>query len=502
MKRRSVLRGDSGNSLIIVIIVSMVIGSLVSLALETGRQADWSSVSDRNHDASLGLAEAGIQAQIKRIESQVANAYIPTFATSGSTSGGTYTAQATRCPADIASDPSGTFQSLCNSMSVTQGYVIDATGTAGVQVFKRSRHVRVALSPPDFFPGGSHYAIFSYSSINLNNNDTIGGHDGSQTIPGDIFANGSVTLSNGTVVGGSVTSALSWIDTSAAQNVTGNITTGGYNTVSNWAMKLGSVGGWAKAFPSAPTDCSSLPNHHYDVTVKNGSTVTSGVITPGAVTGASATPVCLDIKDAPQKVEMPTFVYNKYNYDPAPIEFTSVAAFNLWKSTHSTSSISGTFVINDPSPTQSNPVDLSGWNIGGNVTVITQAPIYSGGISDASLSPSIKPRLVLISHYTPQNGTSCDTNGGDCAIYIKNHLDANVDGTCSTATLFYADNGPVAIKNTSNGNNAAIICGSIVSNALLIDNNVGVNYDARLERVLGFGRDTYEIGRWEELPAS
>jgi Tfp pilus assembly protein PilX len=100
--RAARVRDDAGNTMIIVIIVSMLVGSLASLALGTGRQAEWSSASDRNHEGSLGLAEAGVQEQIKRIQQQTGAGSVPTFvALDGTTPQGSYHVETARCPADV-----------------------------------------------------------------------------------------------------------------------------------------------------------------------------------------------------------------------------------------------------------------------------------------------------------------------------------------------------------------------------------------------------------------
>ena len=65
-------RRDDGNALITTILVSMIIGVLASLTLSTGRQAVWSSTSDRNRQVSLGVAPwHGVLEQIRRAAAHV-----------------------------------------------------------------------------------------------------------------------------------------------------------------------------------------------------------------------------------------------------------------------------------------------------------------------------------------------------------------------------------------------------------------------------------------------
>jgi len=522
MRSRPQRRDDGGSALIIVIIVSMIVGSIVAVSLNTGRQADWSSASDRNHEGSLGVAEAGVQQEIKRIQEQTGSAYVPTFAAlDGSTSQGTYHVETTRCPPDAA-DPSFTsHQSWCVGMAVTKGYVMDSTATAGVAVLKRTRHIRVSLVLPTLFPANTKYALFSSSSINLSNNDSVNGL-------ADIYANGTVTIGPGVHLTGSVTSALGAIDSGASNTqIDGNAWSGGFNTNGTWAMDLTTVLGWAKASVPNPVNmqtCDGQLASNYAVVLGVGKGVAKGVTTWGTLSGAS--PRAIDhintcTAAAPQIVPcppanpndpcMPTFTYNKNNYNPPPVEIGSATVFNTkygkYATTHPTT---GTFVVYDANPSPTNPIDLSGWSMSGDLTVITNTPIYSSGITDTAVPPGVNPTLVLVSHYAPTaaDGT-CDTNSPNgCAIYIKNGL--NLIQTCATASLFYADNGPIAIKNT-NGGNPGTLCGSVVSGGLpggqgiSVDNSRPIYYDTRVSSIVGFGDDgpeTYKVGRWEELPAS
>jgi len=499
--------------MIIVIIVSMVVGSLVSLSLNTGQQADSSSASDRNREASLGVAEAGVQEQIKHVQSLTNGAQLTTFAPlDGSTSQGSYHVETTRCPPD-ASDPSlATHQSWCSGMGVTKGYVLDAQGTTGAQVLKRKRHVRVSLVLPPLFPANIKDALFSTSSINLSNNDSVNGL-------ADVYANGTVTIGPGVHLTGSVTSARGAIDSSASNSrIDGNAWSGGFNTAGTWAMNLTSVGGWAKASVPNPVNmqtCDGQLASKYAVVL---GTVAGGVTTWGTLSGASpraidhintCTAAAAQIVPCPPANPndpcTPTFTYNRNNYNPAPLEFGSAALFKTWATTHPTTSISGTFVINEANPSPTNSIDLSGWVISGDLTVITNTPIYSSGITDAAVPPGGKPTVVLVSHYAPTVADgACDTNSPNgCAIYIKNGL--NLSQTCGTASLFYADNGPIAVKNT-NGGNPGTLCGSVIGQGIFVDNSRPIYFDARVTSIIGFGDDapgeTYKVGLWEELPVS
>lgn len=144
----------------------------------------------------------------------------------------------------------------------------------------------------------------------------------------------------------------------------------------------------------------------------------------------------------------------------------------------------------------------------GPVTIITEAPPPAGpndagygiavsteNISDANVvGDSI---FVVVSHYKPPAGSVCSTEGADsdCAVQIKNNFATDASGACKTASLIYADNGPVAIKNSGK------TCGSVISNGVQVKNGLTLQYDQRIDRVIGFGPTAYDIARWEELAA-
>jgi hypothetical protein len=98
---------------------------------------------------------------------------------------------------------------------------------------------------------------------------------------------------------------------------------------------------------------------------------------------------------------------------------------------------------------------------------------------------------VLISTYAPPVGTSCDLNQdkSECAVHLKN----NFATSGNTAVLVYAPYGPVAVKNN------AIQYGAVYADSIQIKNNQTLTYDARVERVVGFGSPTLEVTRWVEI---
>jgi hypothetical protein len=132
-------------------------------------------------------------------------------------------------------------------------------------------------------------------------------------------------------------------------------------------------------------------------------------------------------------------------------------------------------------------IDLTGVTISGDTTIISNTPIYANGVTD-SAGDAI---LTLVSTYQPPTGTLCDVNQdtSECSIHLKN----NFQPSGSTAVVIYSPYGPVAVKNNQ------VQFGTIYADAIQIKNNQTLNYDSRVERMVGFGDVTYEVERWVEL---
>lgn len=532
----SVLRREEGSALIAVVLVAMIIGALASLALATGRQSEWSSTSDRNHEQSLGAAEAGLHEVITRISAEIAgldttspnfwaiapgsgmpcspsNGKAATTCTtaktdaqySGTTPQGKYWYWVTRCSRSTIA---------CPGAPNAQGFIVDVQSATGGRVFGRGRHIQGTLAPPFRFARNAKYALFSYTSITIQNND--------QVLNGDVFANTNILINNSNqdpTLKGSITSATGWIELDSGVHVTGNVWSGGYNSNVSpaWAMNLGGgavIDGWAMASVTAPTDpttCGAEIPSNYNVSMSSGSVIKGDLTTLGSKTGSGsvqgtihqACSAASPAKPLPEYKPDPKF-FDASTYH----EFSSVAAFQGWMYCNGgLTDLHGTFIVTESAPAQTgngvhcgnessyHRIDLTSAVLTGPLTIVTNAPIYTGDLNDKNVgSDSV---LVLVSHYQPPTSTSCSTvdDTSECAIHIKNGFALNPDGTCKTATLAYADKGPVAVKNGST------LCGSIVSNGILVKNGQTVTYDDRVDNIVGFGPNAYDVVRWEELAA-
>jgi hypothetical protein len=132
--------------------------------------------------------------------------------------------------------------------------------------------------------------------------------------------------------------------------------------------------------------------------------------------------------------------------------------------------------------------------------LITNAPVDFGNTSTISTtSSSVSSDMVVISTYQPAAGTTCDTNGGDCSIYGKNAIifdggdptdpDDGVVGLLYTTGKMAFDNSPQA------GDPGE---GALYASSMNFKNNYDIEYNSRIERVLGFG-STYQQTLWQEI---
>jgi hypothetical protein len=454
-------------------LVSLVVGAIGALALTNGRQADWSSASDRNSELALGIAEAGVHQTVAKMQAQAAQGTFPSVgAFSGSTQLGSFGGTTYRCAPGSLPEP-------CLDMDVDEGFVIESRASSGGQVLERAREVRVAIEPPLLYTDGGKYALFSKTSIELKNNDHI--------FAGDVWANENVILENNAIHYGSITAARGWIRTESGAEVRGNLISGHYNAA-GWAIDIGgSVGGFVRASVTAP-GCTGETASNYNV---RGGTITGNVTTFGVLqSGTAGSRTESTCTQAPAQKPLPEFIWRPNLYTPAPISKTRTE-FNSYPGP-----FKGTFYVWETNPaliTQGNRLDLSGWHISGDVTIYTNLPIYTADIDDNALPSGETAKLELVTTYKPPTGSNCDVNhdGSDCSVHAKNHLDP----ACRTKVLIHAANGPAAIKNNSK------MCGSVMSDGIFIKNNQDLTYEGEFDRTLGFGPNAFEIGRWEEIPA-
>jgi hypothetical protein len=230
----------------------------------------------------------------------------------------------------------------------------------------------------------------------------------------------------------------------------------------------------------------------------------------------------------PVPITFPQFTFDPNNYssslsDPLHLQCypssgtcgtndstTAIADFNTYLSSHATS-LTGTFAVWQRSPAPMNTqqacttasttqICLDGITMGGDFTLITNAPVDFGNTSTISTtSSSVTSDLVVVSTYQPAASTTCDTSGGDCSIYGRNSI--VFDGGSPTnpddgvVGLLYTT-GKMAFNNSPQSGNPAE--GALYASSMDFKNNYDIEYNSRVERVLGFGK-TYQQTLWQEI---
>lgn len=467
-----VRRREDGLAMVIAVVLSGVIATLAILMLSIGTHTDSATARGRHWVQSLHVAESGVEHAIVKLQSSD-GVFTGTF--SGATDEGEYDVTVTRGARNVY-----TIESVGG---VRQGQQLGAT-----------RSIRVTMAPPSTFKN----AIFSFTSLDTKNNDII---------EGDAWANENLILADNTHVTGSVTAATGYLFLHNGASVDGDAQSGGFDAASpDKAIFLdnnATIGGNATASVTAPPDpvtCGGASPSDYKVDVDTGASVGGNVKTWGTKSGAGtvggtiADNVCTS---SPATMPMPVYSYSADNYPAATLhEFgtpsapsaTAVADFHTWLNAQPGKRMQGTFYLNQQTPVnQGVRVNLTGAVITGDTTIVTNTPIFTNGTTDDTTDAIV----FLGSFYRPPTGSSCDVNNdnSECAVHLKN----NFNSSGATAIIVYSPYGPTAIKNN------AVMFGAIYGDSVQVKNNQEMTYDARVERVIGFGPTHLEITRWLEL---
>jgi hypothetical protein len=483
-------REEEGVAMLMAVVLTSVIATLAVTTLAVSTHSDQATARGRHFTQALHVAESGVNRAMAAVQ-EANGALKATDCTSG--------ASVTSCSFTGATEE-GTYD-VTVTRQARNRYQIDSTGKVneGNQL-SSERSLRVTLAPPRSFSN----ALFSYTTVETKNNDVV---------TGDIWANDNVILADGTEVEGSINAAGGYILLNNGAHVSGDATSGKYDESSEAAIYVNggaSIDGLAKASvmnPPNPQTCGEADPNMYTVFAENNATIGGGATTWGSIGGGGsiAGPITQNVcTTAPAPIPMPAFTYSAANYDAATLyEFgttstpsaTAVADFETWLSAHG-DQIAGTFHINQMAPVSQNTrIDLTHATITGDLSIITNTPIYTNGTEDLS---SISDGLVLLaSTYEPPQGSSCDVNqdNSECAAHIKNNF-AVCDPSGSdmgTAVLVYTPYGPAAVKNN------ALQCGAIYADSIQIKNNQTLEYDPRVERLVGFGDVTLDVVRWLEV---
>ena len=507
---RRLHREEEGYSLVIAILLLSVMMILLVVALDAGNASLSQSSKSLEWSKALTVAEAGANDSITRLgESRTAtNPCAMSTSTVCAGGGGEY---------QVAWTQSG------SKIIVTSiGYYPTKTAP------KFKREVQITYEPVPSFK----YAIFSQTALTIANGTTI---------IGDIYSDGDVSVGGGATICGSIQSSgggvtfqngsqvLAAYPTYDCSGKSGKVWTGGPGGIVGASNVT--ISGDAIAGAPSTTTCSALSSNYAIATGGGGNMTVNGAAKAcgsiSNVTGAtSMTAGTASI--APVPVSFPQFVFDPNNYpssgtDPLRLQCyptggtcgsndssTAIGDFNAYIAVHRTS-LTGTFAVwqraaqpmntsqvcNTASTTQ---ICLDGVTLGGDFTLITNAPVDFGNTSTiATTSSSVSADMTVVSTYQPTSGTTCNVNGGDCSIYGQNSVQfdggdlSNPDD--GVVGLLYTT-GKMAFKNHPNSQLPGE--GALYAGSMDLANNYPIIYNSRIERVLGFGT-TFEQTLWQEL---
>ena len=476
-------RGEDGFALVTAVALMAIMTLLLVVVLEAGNNAF--SVAERNSrfTRTLGVAEAGLDGAVTQLGEYRLSANPCLIG-----SAGTCTAAGGEYQVSWATAPDGTV--TVNSI----GYY---PTKAAAQV---TRQIQAVYEPIPSFS----YAVFADTSVTIKNGEVV---------YGDIFANQGITIGAGAVICGSVTSAGGNIISKDAQIVksytdaTGRTCTG--KTGNAWANgtidlpPTGVIQGDATASAPAGTVCDPVSNSYAIL----GGTVQGQATACGKITSTTTNPMPGTwTAPSPPKTDAsgisPPYTFDPANYtsitcipssnpcDPAQTSATAYQTFNALPKAN----MQGVYAVWQTNPSQSTKLDLSGLSIGGNLTIVTNAPIDFGTTS--YIGTSTPANVVVVSLYVPGASTTCTTNGGDCSIYGKNSIvfDTGLvnDPSDGIAAMMYTP-GKCAFKNATNSADGALYCGSMD-----IKNGFHIAYNERIAKLAGFGGSLQQV-LWKEI---
>ncbi len=497
-----ICREEDGFALVTAVAIMAIMTVLLVVVLQAGNSAFTIAERNSRYTRTLGVAEAGLDDAVTQLgEARGFTSSCPTTGTAVCTaSGGEY-------QVDWSQDQSG-------NITVTSiGYYPSRAGA------KITREIQAVYQPVPIV----NYAIFSDTSITIKNG---------QVVYGDVFANQGVTLGSGAVICGSITAAGDAIDAvgahivkSYADTTTGKTCTGkSGNAWADGTVDLGSTGvveGDATA--SAPASAAASCAANWGSYAVLGGTVQGTATACGKITSAAGTSFPGKYTSpAPPKKDpagtgmYPPFVFDPSNYtsitcipasNPCNPSSTSALAYQTFNDpvAYPKTNMKGVYAVWQTSPACSQiastagpnctKLDLSGLTVGGDLTIITNAPVDFG--NTATITANAPARVVIVSLYVPNASSTCSGNSaGDCSIYGKNSIvfDAGDPNNLNDgiSALLYTP-GKCAFKQQFNAADGALYCGSID-----VRNGFTIAYNPRVAQVAGFGGILQQVS-WKEI---
>jgi hypothetical protein len=501
--RNALLRAmhrEEGYSLVISMLLMAIMMVLLAVSLDAGSSSLRQSSLSLEWSKALTVAEGGADAAVTLLGESRAATNSCAIGTSSVCNGvdGQYQVRWTTTGSKIVVTSVGYYPNKANEQF--------------------AREVQITYEPIPSFK----YAIFSQTALSVANN---------MTVMGDIYSAGDITVGTNSTVCGSVISSGGGVTMQNGASIvktyaplgcsgkSGNVWTGGTNGIAGGTT--GSVEGSLKASNPSTATC-GVAGATYKIT--GSFTVTGTATACGSISAGltAATKTAGSSTSQPAPVTFPAFTFDPNNYpssvsDPLHLQCyptttpitncsandstTSVSDFNTYVTAHK-SALTGTFAVWQRSASSSTAINLDGITLGGDFTLITNAPVTFGNTSTVTTTaPSAD--LFVVSTYQPTGSCTAalvNTGGSDCSIYGKNSVefDSGVqsDPNDGVVGLLYTT-GKMAFVNSSN-NIADVGDGALYAQSMDFKNGFNVIYNSRVERVLGFGA-SYEQTLWQEL---
>jgi hypothetical protein len=470
-------RDEEGYALVTSILLLAIMSLLMMASLAAGDSVNNLTGRGTRWTALLGVAESGVNDAVTRLS---ANRNAVATSTGCKYDGSSTTACA---------GPGGEYQVAWQKQArgkiliTAYGFYPSATGYFSGVRNSMAREVQVTMGPERSF----RYALFSETTLDIKNGTTV---------VGDIFSNAKLLIENNAIICGNVDNATLGVELGdnamIVKGISGNSCESDANVTSGGSISMDNNGATIEgdATASGPTqqNCPPTPNTNYSITGGQvlGTATACGVITSTAPDSHPNTKTSPPVTQA-----LPSFTFDPANYTDltcypstgtcgsSNTSTTAVTSFNGL----SKNNMTGTYAVWQTQPTASTKINLDGMVVGGDLTIVTNAPIDFGNTSNVTgVSGS---NLVLISLYIPPTGTTCSTNGGDCSIYGKNSIIVDEgdpdDPDDGIAMLAYTP-GKMAFKNQGNAADGALYAGSMD-----IKNGFSITYNARVDSIAGFG---------------
>ena len=487
---RRLHRDESGFALVTAITLLTVMSLLMVVSISAGestyrlteRSARWTRV--------LGVAEAGISAAVVAINANQEATPIVTHCP--------YAPLATAgCKA-----PGGEYQVTWQRLPggqieiVAVGFHPTAAAWLGGDHRAVARKVRAVYGPSGIYK----YALFSETTLDVWNNARV---------IGDLFANESVRIGTNAVICGNLLNASGGVqmqnDSRVVKTITGTTCNSTASVESGDSISLGgnaAIEGNALSAAPSSTICGTGVGNDWAIT---GGSVLGTAQACGKVTSFSPDPRPYTSGTAPIRQPLPQYTWNLANY-PGIVCFpssgvcgpgnTSTSAVSQFNASVSRIGITGYYAVWQTNPTGSVRINLENIVLGGDLTVITNAPIDLGNTAVITTTAA-KADLTLISLFVPPQGSSCSSAGGVCSIYGKNSVKFDpgdpLNPDDGVVALLYTP-GKIAFKNDGNGGE-----GSLWGGQLDVKNGYDITYNRRVEARAGFGTDVIRL-QWSELP--